>query len=76
MFLFSGTFYPLDLLPTGLQVVGWVSPLWHATEIGRQFTYGIGMTPQMMLFHFGYLTLLFIIGIHFGAKRISQRLAE
>lgn len=76
MFLFSGTFYPLDLLPIGLQVVGWISPLWHATEIGRQFTYGIGMSAQMLLLHFGYLFVLFLVGIHFGAKRISERLAE
>ena len=35
MFLFSGTFYPLDSLPLWLQWIGWVSPLWHATELGR-----------------------------------------
>jgi lipooligosaccharide transport system permease protein len=76
MFLFSGTFYPLDLLPIGLQVVGWISPLWHATEIGRQLTYGIGLTPAMMLVHFAYLSLLFLIGASFGGKKIAQRLAQ
>jgi len=35
MFLFSGTFYPLDLMPTFLQWIGWISPLWHATDLGR-----------------------------------------
>ena len=76
MFLFSGTFYPLDLLPTGLQVVGWISPLWHATEIGRQLTYGIGLSNQTMLIHFGYLSLLFLIGAALGGKKIAARLAE
>jgi len=76
MFLFSGTFYPLDLLPKALQIVGWISPLWHATEIGRQLTYGVNMPAHMMLLHFGYLTVLLLVGIHFGAKRISQRLAS
>jgi lipooligosaccharide transport system permease protein len=76
MFLFSGTFYPLDLLPSGLQVVGWISPLWHATEIGRQLTYGIGLSPETLLMHFGYLTLLFAIGAFLGGKKIAERLAE
>ena len=40
MFLFSGTFYPLATLPLWLQWIGWVSPLWHATELGRWLTYG------------------------------------
>lgn len=75
MFLFSGTFYPLELLPTGLQVVGWISPLWHATELGRQFTYGTDMSIGMMAIHFGYLSSLFAIGAYFGGKKIAQRLA-
>ena len=29
-----------DDLPVGLQAVGWVSPLWHATELGRMAVYG------------------------------------
>lgn len=76
MFLFSGTFYPLNLLPQALQVVGWISPLWHATEIGRHLTYGTGMSMQMMLIHFGYLSVLLVVGIHFGSKRITERLAS
>lgn len=75
MFLFSGTFYPLDLLPVGLQVVGWISPLWHATELGREFTYGINMSNMMLLIHLGYLAFLFAIGATLGGKKIAQRLA-
>ena len=35
LFLFSGTFYPLATLPVWLHWIGWISPLWHASEIGR-----------------------------------------
>ena len=41
MFLFSGTFFPLTTLPVWLQWIGWVSPLWHASEIGRSLSYGL-----------------------------------
>ena len=36
MFLFSGTFFPLATLPICLQWIGWISPLWHATELARR----------------------------------------
>ncbi len=44
MFLFSGTFYPLDTLPVWLHWIGWVSPLWHASELGRAVSYGAPMS--------------------------------
>jgi lipooligosaccharide transport system permease protein len=41
LFLFSGTFFPLDTLPIAVRWIGWISPIWHGTELGRVFTYGI-----------------------------------
>lgn len=35
MFLFSGIFFPLDQLPSWVQVVAWFSPLTHATNASR-----------------------------------------
>ncbi|MDQ2958906.1 MAG: ABC transporter permease, partial [Actinomycetota bacterium] len=32
MFLFSGTFYPIDTLPHWARLLAWISPLWHTTE--------------------------------------------
>ena len=48
MFLFSGTFYPLDTLPTWLHWIGWVSPLWHARELGRVASYDAPMSGAMV----------------------------
>lgn len=45
LFLFSGTFYPLDTLPGWLQPVGWVSPIWHASELCRSLSYGASAWP-------------------------------
>ena len=35
LFLFSGTFFPVDQLPDWLQPFGWLSPLWHGVELCR-----------------------------------------
>ena len=66
MFLFSGTFYPLDSLPLWLQWIGWISPLWHATELGRWISYGAELSPAMIAVHFGYLIVLTVVGLRPG----------
>lgn len=40
LFLFSGTFFPVDQLPDALEPVVWISPLWHAVESARDLTAG------------------------------------
>ena len=35
LFLFSGTFFPIDQLPDGVQSLAWLSPLWHGVELCR-----------------------------------------
>ena len=74
MFLFSGTFYPLATLPLWLQWIGWVSPLWHATELGRMVTYGKPAEPLMILVHVGYLLVLSIGGYLVGRRLFGRRL--
>ncbi|WP_194397723.1 ABC transporter permease [Microbacterium atlanticum] len=76
MFLFSGTFYPLATLPLWLQWVGWVSPLWHATELGRMVTYGKPAEPIMIVVHIGYLLVLSVGGYLVGRRLFGRRLAE
>jgi lipooligosaccharide transport system permease protein len=76
MFLFSGTFYPLATLPLWLQWIGWVSPLWHASELGRYLTYGQPIPPFMLLFHIVYLVALTVIGYLVGRRVFERRLAK
>lgn len=76
MFMFSGTFYPLESLPFYLQWIGWISPLWHATNIGRALSYGLPVTGLMMIVHFAYLALMFVGGLYIGAKQYERRLAK
>ncbi|MDT3330491.1 ABC transporter permease [Microbacterium sp. KSW-18] len=76
MFLFSGTFYPLETLPVWLQWIGWVSPLWHGAELGRLGTYGAAVPPVMVVVHLGYLIVLTGIGYLWGRKVFTERLAK
>ncbi|MFS0867817.1 ABC transporter permease [Microbacterium sp. 179-B 1A2 NHS] len=75
MFLFSGTFYPLENLPGWLQWIGWISPLWHGAELGRLATYGASVPPVMVAIHLGYLVALAGIGYLWGRRVFIERLA-
>jgi lipooligosaccharide transport system permease protein len=75
MFLFSGTFYSLSTLPLTIRWVGWISPLWHATEIGRYFSYNHPISSTMLLVHFGYMTALCIAGLLIANRKFALRLA-
>jgi lipooligosaccharide transport system permease protein len=74
LFLFSGTFFPLEQLPIFLQPIGWVSPLWHGTELGRVATYGLDEPIWLTVTHVGYLTTLFIVGLWATRKHFTRRL--
>ncbi|GAA1647051.1 ABC transporter permease [Microbacterium flavum] len=76
MFLFSGTFYPLDTLPVWLQWIGWVSPLWHGAELGRVATYGAAVPPWMIAVHIGYLVALVVVGAVWARRVFVERLAK
>jgi len=76
MFLFSGTFYPLDTLPIWLQWIGWVSPLWHGAELGRLATYGAPIPDAMVLVHIAYLVILCVGGYLWGRRVFIGRLAK
>jgi len=76
MFLFSGTFYPLELMPIYLQPIGWVSPLWHATELGRTLSYGNPLEPVMLLIHLAYLIFMGVIGMSLVYPKFKERLSR
>lgn len=60
MFMFSGTFFPLTTLPIYLQWIGWISPVWHATDLGRALSYGADVPLWLMIVHL-------IVPLAFGA---------
>jgi lipooligosaccharide transport system permease protein len=40
LFLFSGTFFPIEQLPNWLEPVAWLTPLWHGVELCRDLCTG------------------------------------
>ncbi len=74
LFLFSGTFFPLEQLPGYLQPIGWASPLWHGTELGRVLTYGADEPLWLTATHVGYLTTLIVVGLWATRRRFTRRL--
>jgi lipooligosaccharide transport system permease protein len=76
MFLFSGTFFPLTNLPIWLQWIGWISPLWHATELGRMTSFGAPVDPLMLAVHVIYLLVLAVVGYVLAGRIFTRRLAK
>jgi lipooligosaccharide transport system permease protein len=70
MFLFSGTFFPISTLPMPLQVLAWLTPLWHGVTLCRDLTLGEVSVGDDLL-HLAYL--LGCIGAGLLAARYTYR---
>jgi lipooligosaccharide transport system permease protein len=76
LFLFSGTFFPLDTLPLFLRWIGWISPLWHGTELGRALTYGYDIPPGLAVVHVLFLVVLAVVGLRRARTVYARRLGR
>ena len=72
MFLFSGTFIPIDNYPTVLQWLVFLSPLYHGIELVRGVT--LGLPDWGMLINIGYLLLITTIGLWVASRRMAKLL--
>lgn len=69
--LFSGTFFPINQLPTWLEPLAWVTPLWHGVVLMRSAAAGVWPGPMAWL-HLAVL-LIFIVGGYLFALRGFRR---
>jgi lipooligosaccharide transport system permease protein len=74
LFLFSGTFFPLEQLPGYLQWIGWISPLWHGSELGRVLSYGLAEPAWLTAVHVVYLSVLSVVGWRAAQVIVTRRL--
>ncbi len=75
MFLFSGTFYPISELPRWGELIAYISPLWHGTELARGAALG-NLSDLAVLGHVCYLLALLVAGIGLARWRFRVRLTE
>ena len=76
LFLFSGTFFPLDTLPLAVRWIGWISPIWHGTELGRVFSYGYEEAPLLTVVHVVFLVGLAVVGWVLTRRLFAKRMAS
>ena len=76
LFLFSGTFFPLDNLPLAVRWVGWISPIWHGTELGRVLSFGYREPPLLTVLHVAVLVGLAVLGWALTRCRFALRMGQ
>jgi lipooligosaccharide transport system permease protein len=76
LFLFSGTFFPVDQLPAALQPLVALSPLWHGVELCRAAT--TGQWPEAgaaaVVTHVAVLVGVALLGAFLGTRAFARRL--
>jgi lipooligosaccharide transport system permease protein len=73
LFLFSGTFFPIDQLPNWMEPVAYVTPLWHAVETTRSLALGIE-TAWAPILHYAVLIAFLIVGAIIADRLFHRRL--
>ena len=76
LFLFSGTFFPLESLPLAVRWIGWISPIWHGTELGRVFSYGYQEPALLTLLHVVVLVGLVVAGWFLTRRQFALRMGR
>jgi lipooligosaccharide transport system permease protein len=74
LFLFSATFYPLDVYPPVLQAVTRLSPLYHGNELLRAFS--LGIFDWTLIGHISYLLIMGLIGATIASRRLDGLLRK
>ncbi len=72
MFLFSATFYPLDVYPETLRPLIQISPLYHGVELIRGLA--LGRLSPALLGHTLFLVVMGGIGSKIAARRVKRLL--
>jgi len=74
MFLFSGTFFPLDQLPFWARILAWIFPLTHVVELTRALALNILSLNQF--WNFLYLLIFCLITLPLSLRLMVRRLIQ
>lgn len=74
MFLFSGTFYPLDAYPEALRVLVQLTPLYQGVDLLRSLA--VGHLDGSLVVHVLYLAIMGIAGLWVVSRRLDKLLLK
>ena len=69
LFLFSATFYPLEVYPPFMQQLAKLSPLYHGTELLRAFSFGV--FDWTLVGHIAFLLVMGLVGSVIASRRLD-----
>jgi lipooligosaccharide transport system permease protein len=74
MFLFSGTFYPIDAYPEAIRIVVQLTPLYQGVDLLRSLA--VGHLEGVLLVHIVYLAMMGIAGLWVVSRRLDKLLLK
>jgi lipooligosaccharide transport system permease protein len=77
LFLFSGTFFPLDSLPEAVRPLAWLTPLYHGAALTRGLSLGTALDdPVLAAVHVLVLAACVVVGTWVAIRTIERRLVR
>ncbi len=73
LFLFSGTFFPIEKLPLFIQPLAWITPLYHGVALARAFALS-DVNPPVALVHLAALCAFVVVGMSLARITFRRRL--
>jgi lipooligosaccharide transport system permease protein len=73
LFLFSGTFFPIEKLPLFMQPVAWITPLYHGVSLARSLSLG-QVDVAGDLIHLAVLVGFTVVGFYIARITYRRRL--
>jgi lipooligosaccharide transport system permease protein len=73
LFLFSGTFFPIEQLPDAVEPIAYVTPLWHGVSLCRNLALGLDFAVAPLI-SVAYLAVLAGAGAILAVGRMGKRL--
>lgn len=73
LFLFSGTFFPINQLPDWMEPIAYVTPLWHGVELTRAGALGVGTTLPPVV-HVAAMAAFLVVGAVVADRILHKRL--
>jgi len=74
LFLFSGTFFPIERLPDVIQPLAWLTPLYHGVALTRDLALGGQLDLPVLAVHIGVLVAMTAVGAVLAIRTFNKRL--